>query len=104
MPEDENTAEVAVAAVSDGTISIKTGTIIAVIGALLGTGGGTGLMSMLQQPSPEVLDRLEAIEQRMERQERTQASATRLSGIIYKTIIRAHPDAAIPLEDLEPIP
>lgn len=104
MPEDENTAEVAVATVSDGTISIKTGTIIAVIGALLGTGGGTGLMSMLQQPSPEVLDRLDAIEQRMERQERTQASATRLSGIIYKTIIRAHPDAAIPLEDLEPIP
>lgn len=103
---DDDKAEKEAVTVSGGTISIKTGTMIAVVGALLGTGGGTGVMSILQQPSPEVMARLDGIEARLEAQERTQASATRLSGIIYKTIIRAHPDAAIPLEDLQvgPIP
>lgn len=85
----------------DGTISIKSGTIITIVAGVLGAGGGTTLMSVLQQPSPEVLERLDAIEQRLSASEAAQARGARLTGIIYKTIIRANPDAAIPLEDLD---
>ena len=97
MADDDPTAEVAIPT----TVSIKTGAIITLVAALLGTGGSTGLTAMLGQPNAEMIERLEAIEERIEDQEEAQAQATRLSGIIYKTIIRAHPDAAIPLEDLE---
>lgn len=85
---------------TDGTISIKTGTIITIIAAVLGTGGGTTLMSVLNQPNTEVVERLDAIEARQAESERLQAQQVRLTSIIYRSIIRAHPDAAIPLEDL----
>lgn len=97
MADDDPTAEVAMPA----TVSVKTGAIITLVAALLGTGGSTGVLAMLQQPNDELIERLEAIEERIEAQETAQRQATRLSGVIYKTIIRAHPDAAIPLEDLE---
>lgn len=88
----------------DGTISIKTGTIITIISAILGTGGGAGLITALQgwaqQPNPEIIKRLEAIEERLASQEEAQRQSALLGRIIYKTIIRSHPEAAIPLEDL----
>ena len=91
-----------VAVKRDGTISIKTGTMITLLATLLGTGGGTTLMTMLSQPSEEVIVRLTDIEARQVEQEQLQKATARLTQIIYRSIIRAHPDAAIPLEELNP--
>lgn len=64
MPEDQPTEEGPIVKASDGgvTVSIKTGTLIAIFGGLLGTGGGAGVMQLLNQPNPQLEARIKALE------------------------------------------
>ena len=108
MAPDAPTDEAPPVTVNGETISIKTGTIITLISVVMGAGGGTGMMTYLQKPAPELIERLDGIDERigvtnerLERQEALQRKSALLTNIIYKTIIRAHSDAAIPLEDLQ---
>jgi hypothetical protein len=108
MAPDAPTDESPPVTIQGDSISIKTGTIITLISVVMGAGGGTGMMTMLQKPSREGVQRFTTMEsqlssanERLDRQEELQKKSARLTNIIYKTIIRAHSDAAIPLEDLQ---
>lgn len=78
-------------AISDGRVTIKTGTLIAIIGAVLGTGGGTGLVTLLDRPNAELLDRVEALEEQVEEYHRAQEKSIELIHKISEIIEQAHP-------------
>jgi hypothetical protein len=76
------------------TISVKTGTLLALLGGLLGTGGG-GMVQWMQAPDKEQEDRIEELEDRIDAYERD--TTRRLDEIekiaveTYQIVDRAHP-------------
>jgi hypothetical protein len=76
------------------TISVKTGTLLALLGGLLGTGGG-GLVQWIRAPDQELENRVEELEDRIDAYERD--TTRRLDDIekiaveTYKIMDRAHP-------------
>jgi len=88
-PKTEETPAITVNSTT-GTISIRTGTIIAVAGALLGTGGGTTLMTLFERPSPEVLLRLDEIERRLDAVDEIEAQRGPLINRISGIVMRVH--------------
>lgn len=77
--------------ISDGRVTIKTGTLIAIVGALLGTGGGTGLMTLLDRPNPELVQRVETLEVQLAEHHRAQQESTKLISQISRIVEQAHP-------------
>lgn len=96
--EANKTAEAPVPAGESGiTVNLKTGTIIAILGGILGTGGGAGVIQLLSRPSPEVVQRLDAIEARqtelekqLGQQEALHKETNELAQRIHRLILRAH--------------
>ena len=100
----EPTDEAPIVKAGDGavTVSIKSGTLIAIMGGLLGTGGGAGVFQMLQKPNPELSAQVIALEARATKLEAREAERDReikdrldaieeVANETFKIVDQAHP-------------